>query len=115
MNSIQLSGWVKKVKFSADGTPRAFFTVNSKGQGKTQDGKQKYDNFPCILWGKQAENFERLVKDGDALDVSGRVELRRVTNVNTGAQETKFEVSASAFSWAPQNREAEQGNEEIPF
>ena len=101
---------------------RLFFTV-SVWQGKDKEGKTLYERIPCVQWGEHAERTFNTIKEGDPVEVNGRIRVRR-TEDTTGKLKSSVQIEVQHVAWAPKSRagnnntETEDDNEtteDVPF
>lgn len=74
----------------------AKFNVAVNRNQKDRDGNYPTDWFGVELWGKQAEQAQRLVKKGDLLSVSGTCTIDSWTD-KQGGKQTKVVVKGDGF------------------
>ena len=71
------------------------------------DGQKVADFIPIVVWGKQAENVNKYIKQGDQLAVEGRIQTRTFDD-QTGQKRYVTEVIAEAVQFLEKKKEQSQ-------
>jgi len=78
--------------------------VNKPG-AKKDDGQQP-DGFKLEIWGEKAQAFADAAKQGDMVDVTGRIKSETWADRNTGEQRTGLVIVVEVFSVRPRQAAA---------
>jgi len=94
------------VKYFENGNSvcNARLLVNKPG-AKRDDGQQP-DGFKLTIWGEQAQSFADAAKQGDMIDVTGRIKSESWTDRNTGEERTGLVIVVQVFSVQPRQAAA---------
>lgn len=79
LNRVVLVGRLTKdpdLRYSANGTPVATFTLAVNRAFTNQSGEREADFINCVIWRKQAENVANFLKKGSLAGVDGRLQSR---------------------------------------
>ena len=88
-----------ELKYSQNGeTAIVSFSLAVKRPSFKKDAPKITDWFRCKMFGKRAESVAANFKKGDAVMVSGRIELNKWTNPE-GVEKEFCEVNASDIEW----------------
>ncbi|MFA1819651.1 single-stranded DNA-binding protein [Virgibacillus oceani] len=83
LNRVVLVGRLTRdpdLRYTANGTAVANFTVASDRPFTNQQGERETDFVNCVTWRRQAENLANYMKKGSMIGVDGRVQTRRYDN-----------------------------------
>jgi len=94
------------VKYFENGNSvcNARLLVNKPG-AKRDDGQQP-DGFKLTIWGERAQSFADAAKQGDMVDVTGRIKSETWTDRNTGEERTGLVIVVEVFSVQPRQSAA---------
>ena len=112
MNSVLLVGRVSKdpeLRETQSGKKVCYFVLVVPNFGRTMDGSKKDPSFiPCVVWGKNAENFTKYNRKGSQIAVNGRIVPRDYLKT-TGEKTKYYEVCCDTVSFvrSPQMEENE--------
>jgi single-strand DNA-binding protein len=95
-----------EVRFFENGNSvcNARLLVNKPG-AKKDDGQQP-DGFKLEIWGEKAQAFADAAKQGDMVDVTGRIKSETWADRNTGEQRTGLVIVVEVFSVRPRQAAA---------
>jgi single-strand DNA-binding protein len=95
-----------EVKYFENGNSvcNARLLVNKPG-AKKDDGQQP-DGFKLEIWGERAQAFADAAKQGDMVDVTGRIKSESWADRNTGEQRTGLVIVVEVFSVRPRQAAA---------
>lgn len=111
INNVVLVGRLTKdpdLRYTANGTPVASFTLAVKRDFKSASGEQEADFINCVIWRKSAETLANTVRKGQQIGVVGRVQTRSYEN-QQGQKVFVTEVNAERFNYL-EKREANQNS-----
>lgn len=97
MNSVALVGRITRdpeIRYTGEGFAIGHFTVAVDRDRKEKNGERKADFFPVVVFGKTAENVERIYKKGHRVEVLGRLENDEWTTQD-GEKRTKTQIVAN--------------------
>lgn len=114
MNKIMLIGRLAKdVELTAttNGTSVAKFQLALSDY--TTKGEVSYF-FPCVAYGKQAENAKKYLKKGNQIGISGKM-TQRVFTGKDDKQHSTFEIMVETidFLYTPKTEEVEEEKTEV--
>ncbi|MDO4903090.1 MAG: single-stranded DNA-binding protein [Limosilactobacillus sp.] len=69
-----------ELRFTANGTAVATFTLAVDRQFRNQNGERDADFINCVIWRKPAENFKNFTHKGSLVGVEGRIQTRNYEN-----------------------------------
>jgi len=95
-----------EVKYFENGNSvcNARLLVNKPG-AKRDDGQQP-DGFKLTIWGERAQSFADAAKQGDMVDVTGKVKSETWADRTTGEQRTGLVIVVEVFSVQPRQAAA---------
>ncbi|MBO0458362.1 single-stranded DNA-binding protein [Enterococcus hulanensis] len=99
INNVVLVGRLTKdpdLRYTANGTGVATFTLAVNRDFTNQDGKREADFINCVIWRKSAETLANYARKGTLLGVTGRVQTRNYEN-QQGQRVYVTEVVAESF------------------
>lgn len=107
MNSVNLVGRLTKtpeLTTTANGTPRLSFAVACQRDFKDKTTGKYEADFPlCTAWRKTAEFIARHFRQGDPIEIKGRIQTGRYQDQN-GQTHFTMDVLVDAASFVPQNK-----------
>lgn len=68
------------LRYTANGTAVATFTVAVNRQFTNANGERKADFINCVIWRKAAENFSNFTHKGSLVGIDGRIQTRNYEN-----------------------------------
>lgn len=83
INNTVLVGRLTKdpdLKYTANGTAVATFTLAVNRNFTNQDGNREADFINCVIWRKSAETLANYARKGTLLGVTGRIQTRSYEN-----------------------------------
>lgn len=101
INNVVLVGRLTKdpdLRYTANGTAVASFTLAVNRDFKNAEGKQEADFINCVIWRKSAETLANTVRKGQQIGVVGRVQTRSYENQH-GQKVFVTEVVAERFNY----------------
>ncbi|MBX8939235.1 single-stranded DNA-binding protein [Enterococcus gilvus] len=99
INNVVLVGRLTRdpeLKYTANGTATATFTLAVNRNFTNQDGNRDADFINCVIWRKSAETLANYAKKGTLLGVTGRIQTRSYEN-QQGQRVYVTEVVAENF------------------
>jgi single-strand DNA-binding protein len=117
MNNVNLVGRPTadpELQFLSDGTAVCRFILAVQRDYKDNEGNRPADFVKCVIWGNKeqsnrATNFADYVKQGDLVDVAGRIETRSFEGQD-GNKIYITEVNVRDFHFLSQKQEQTQQN-----
>lgn len=114
LNRVVLVGRLTKdpdLKYLANGTPVATFTLAVNRPFKNQQGDQEADFINVVVWRKPAENAANYLKKGSLAGVDGRIQTRNYEGQD-GKRVYVTEVVAESVQFLePKNSSGQQQNQ----
>lgn len=83
INNVVLIGRLTKdpdLRYTANGTAVATFTLAVNRNFKNQDGNREADFINCVIWRKPAESLANYARKGTLLGITGRIQTRSYEN-----------------------------------
>lgn len=111
INNVVLVGRLTKdpdLRYTANGTAVASFTLAVKRDFKNTNGDQESDFINCVIWRKSAETLANTVRKGHQIGVTGRIQTRNYEN-QQGKKVFVTEVVAENFNYL-EKREGKSNN-----
>ena len=110
MNKACLIGRLTRdpeLRYTSSNKAVASFTLAVNRQFTNQSGEREADFIPVVVWGKQAENVNKYIKQGDQLAVEGRIQTRTFDDQN-GQKRYVTEVIAESVQFLEKKKEQTQ-------
>ncbi|WP_144558511.1 single-stranded DNA-binding protein [Shouchella miscanthi] len=112
LNRVILVGRLTRdpeLKFLANGTAVANFTIAVNRPFSNQQGERGADFINCVIWRKPAENVANFLKKGSLAGVDGRIQTRSYDN-NEGKRVFVTEVVAESVQFLEPRNSQGGGN-----
>lgn len=112
INRVILVGRLTKdpdLKYTAQGTPVANFTLAVNRTFTNQQGEKETDFINIVVWRKQAENAANYLKKGNLAGVDGRIQTRNYEGQD-GKRVYVTEVLAESVQFLEPNGSQGQGD-----
>lgn len=111
INNVVITGRLTKdldLKYTANGTAVASFTVAVNRKYSNQKGEREADFINCVIWREAAEHMANFTRKGSLVGVEGRIQTRSYDN-QQGQRVYVTEVVADSFTLLekkPDNQES---------
>lgn len=113
INNVVLIGRLTKdveLKYTPANQAVATFTLAVNRTFKNANGERETDFINCVIWRKSAENLANLVKKGNLIGITGRIQTRNYENAQ-GQRVYVTEVIAENFQML-ESRNQQQGQQQ---
>jgi single-strand DNA-binding protein len=108
LNQVVLSGRLTQdsdVRYKADGTPMASFSLAVNGSYMQGEQKQHVSFFDVVAWGNLAQTCERFLQKGAQIAISARLKQSRWQDPQTGASRSKVMLTADFIKFLELTRQ----------
>lgn len=111
INNVVITGRLTKdldLKYTANGTAVASFTVAVNRKYSNQKGEREADFINCVIWREAAEHMANFTRKGSLVGIEGRIQTRSYDN-QQGQRVYVTEVVADSFTLLekkPDNQES---------
>ncbi|MFR3684871.1 MAG: single-stranded DNA-binding protein [Enterococcus sp.] len=114
INNVVLVGRLTKdpdLRYTANGTAVASFTLAVNRNFKNSDGQQEADFINCVIWRKSAETLANTVRKGQQIGLTGRIQTRSYDN-QQGQRVYVTEVVAESFNYLEKRENGQSNNQQ---